>query len=257
MSYVRHHLRSGVALRRDVFPVLDQREIAPLESVVAGRAGLIVVDGGANVGAWSAAWLARFGAQTRKILAFEPQSLGRVHTPDRDLFRAQDLVKLHGRRAALWRDTGTQYLFTDTAGSTLASLFPGPGSKWGPPLAFCERVPTISIDDMMAAEGIQRIDVLKLDVEGAELAALQGARRALDNGLIHSILFEFGAPHAFAGVHFADLFGLLIGARFQISAIDDDGSLIPIDAYSTKYEVFESVAYYLAIKTPRSSLPPC
>jgi FkbM family methyltransferase len=42
-----------------------------------------------------------------------------------------------------------------------------------------ERVPMIPLDTFVAREGIQRLDALKLDVEGAEIRVFRGARETL------------------------------------------------------------------------------
>lgn len=51
-------------------------------------------------------------------------------------------------------------------------------------------IQTTTLDDYIAAEGLDRIDVLKLDVEGHELSVLQGAERALGAGRIRSLTLE-------------------------------------------------------------------
>ncbi|MCB1230475.1 MAG: FkbM family methyltransferase [Verrucomicrobiae bacterium] len=41
-------------------------------------------------------------------------------------------------------------------------------------------IPTVSIDDFVEREGIEKIDFIKCDVEGHEIAAIKGARRTLE-----------------------------------------------------------------------------
>jgi len=56
-------------------------------------------------------------------------------------------------------------------------------------------VPTAALDDYLAAKGLDRVDVLKLDVEGHELSVLQGAARALGEGRIGKITLEAMDAH--------------------------------------------------------------
>jgi FkbM family methyltransferase len=61
------------------------------------------------------------------------------------------------------------------------------------------RVPTMRLDTLCARAGIERISLLKLDVEGAELMALEGARRMLGESRIDAVLAEVRVRAAFEG----------------------------------------------------------
>lgn len=54
-----------------------------------------------------------------------------------------------------------------------------------------ERVPTITLDSYCLGKSIQKIDLLKIDVEGAELNVLRGAEVLLKNGEVTAIVCEF------------------------------------------------------------------
>ena len=54
-----------------------------------------------------------------------------------------------------------------------------------------EQVAAITLDQYAAEQGLGRIDLLKLDVEGYELVALHGARRCLESHSIRAIYFEY------------------------------------------------------------------
>jgi FkbM family methyltransferase len=54
-----------------------------------------------------------------------------------------------------------------------------------------EQVPAITIDDYLDDTNISQIDLLKMDIEGYELAALRGARCSLTNRCIRAIYFEY------------------------------------------------------------------
>ena len=53
------------------------------------------------------------------------------------------------------------------------------------------RTRCIRLDTYMAERGVERVDLLKLDVEGYELSALHGAEAALARGTIGAIYFEY------------------------------------------------------------------
>jgi len=53
-----------------------------------------------------------------------------------------------------------------------------------------EIIDLIRLDDYLAQQEIGRVRLWKLDVEGHELLALQGAQAALTNGVIEAILIE-------------------------------------------------------------------
>jgi FkbM family methyltransferase len=50
---------------------------------------------------------------------------------------------------------------------------------------------SISLDTYLADKGLDRVDLLKLDIEGYELTALRGAERALKSRRIKAIYFEY------------------------------------------------------------------
>lgn len=51
-------------------------------------------------------------------------------------------------------------------------------------------VKTVSLDDFSAANGITTVDILKMDIQGAELEALTGASKLLASGSIRLIALE-------------------------------------------------------------------
>lgn len=53
-----------------------------------------------------------------------------------------------------------------------------------------ENVTHIVLDDLIRREGIRRIDVMKMDIEGSEPAALQGCSESLMAGIVKVLYFE-------------------------------------------------------------------
>jgi FkbM family methyltransferase len=56
-------------------------------------------------------------------------------------------------------------------------------------------VPTTTLDAYCASQGIDRIDVVKVDVEGSEPDVLDGTRGLLTAGAIRSLIIEFNEDH--------------------------------------------------------------
>lgn len=61
-----------------------------------------------------------------------------------------------------------------------------------------EQVTAVNLDTLCSAQGIEQIDLMKLDIQGAEPAALRGAERLLCEHRIKTMLFElnWGATEA-------------------------------------------------------------
>jgi FkbM family methyltransferase len=55
-----------------------------------------------------------------------------------------------------------------------------------------EETPATTVDDYCRSEKIERIDLLKIDVEGAEFQVMLGARDMLKSKRIRCLTFEFG-----------------------------------------------------------------
>jgi FkbM family methyltransferase len=55
-----------------------------------------------------------------------------------------------------------------------------------------EEISATTVDDYCAGKGIEQIDLLKIDTEGAELQVMKGARKMLKSGRVKCLTFEFG-----------------------------------------------------------------
>lgn len=58
-----------------------------------------------------------------------------------------------------------------------------------------ETVPNVVLDEYLDAHGIGRVPLMKMDIEGSEPLALEGARRSLSSGRIEAIFLELSAPN--------------------------------------------------------------
>jgi hypothetical protein len=108
-----------------------------------------------------------------------------------------------------------------------------------------EEISVAAIDAFCVSQSIDRIDFLKLDVEGHELSVLHGARDMLNKGSISMIQFEFGPANIYSRTFFYDFWALLSGA-FEIFRIVPAG-ISPINYYGEHLEIFLTTNY-LAVR---------
>lgn len=201
-------------------------------------AEVVIFDVGANVGVYTAAALDRFPAAT--VWSFEPSPTA---------FRAlqETAARYPGRcrpvDLGLSDRTGAATLRGDRPGSTLASLhdraireFQQGGSG--------ETVRLATLDGFCAETGIDRVHFLKIDVEGHEIAVLDGARGLLDRRAVDFIQFEFGGCNLDSRTFLRDFWSRLDG--FAVCKIVKDG-LYRLSAYSEFDEIF-AYQNFLAIR---------
>jgi FkbM family methyltransferase len=129
-----------------------------------------IVDIGANTGLYALS--AQAMRPAAKILAFEPSARVReklVRNIALNGFSARAL------ECAISDTTGTAEFF-DFPGEHQYSASLEASSGGGVRI----EVPVARLDDVLAAEGFERVDAIKLDVEKHEPAALRGMRRTLE-----------------------------------------------------------------------------
>jgi FkbM family methyltransferase len=203
-----------------------------------GRGDAVLFDVGANVGDYSLELRQCFGPAAR-IFAFEPAPTTYAQLQQ----TAASLAPMRTFNFGLSKAAATCELFTPAAGATIASVYQMRADHpWA--TRATEPIELRTLDEACAAEGIEAIDFLKIDVEGAEIDVLQGGRSMLDRGAVHFIQFEFGFRQVDSRTFFRDFFDLL-GKQYRISRIVADG-LCPLPKYGEELEVFYGVSNYLA-----------
>jgi FkbM family methyltransferase len=131
-------------------------------------AGSTVLDVGANVGAYTLLF-ATWAGQHGRVLAFEPAAASRAGLL-RHLAINNLTSRVEVRAEAVSDQNGTaSFLEQGTSGSN--RLVSGA-------MAGASSVRSVTIDEVCAAGGLAP-DVIKIDVEGAEVAVLRGARRTI------------------------------------------------------------------------------
>lgn len=95
-----------------------------------------------------------------------------------------------------------------------------------------ETVPITTLDAFIASNGLPRVDVMKVDVEGAELLVFQGGRNLLERRDAPLILYEgFGFLTKGFDYHPAEIMSFLQDCGYSLFVLDDKtGKVAPWQA---------------------------
>jgi FkbM family methyltransferase len=91
-------------------------------------------------------------------------------------------------------------------------------------------VPMTSLDEIVSHRNIDAVDVVKLDVEGAEYRCLLGAARMLERHRPSLVIEIFSTSLAANGATVRDIDRLLAAASYCLFRIDDAAALHPLDS---------------------------
>lgn len=136
---------------------------------ISASEGDIVIDGGGCTGDTALYFAARVGSKGRVYtFEFEQHNLD-VMTKNLAL-NPQISPSVEIVRRALWGTSDEPLNYDPNGPATTVSLKEEPGTA---------QAMTLSIDDLVEREGLDKVDFVKMDIEGAELSALKGAERTL------------------------------------------------------------------------------
>lgn len=181
-------------------------EVAAVLHAAAGATPLFC-DLGANKGYWTTRAAPLFEA----VIAVEAS--GATFAALRENAGHLSNVTLH--RAAIHARAGEMLTFVNTHNSHASARLVGPSPAGAQD--HTETVPTLAIDDLVP-EGVAAL--IKLDVEGAEIAAIAGAARALGQGSVLIYEDHGNDPACTVSAH------LLQDADMRVFSIEHD--LIPL-----------------------------
>ena len=151
------------------------------------RPGDTFIDAGANLG-WFTLLASRAVGPTGRVVAFEPSRRIFDHLERHVALNALANVRLEP--AALSDENGVATLSgISEQNAGLGSILP-PAAGSPPGASAAETVKTVRLDDYLAEHDLGRIRLMKIDVEGAELKVLRGARKALEGMACDYVLVE-------------------------------------------------------------------
>lgn len=195
------------------------------------RPGMTVLDIGAHHGLYTLLASKCVGRNGR-VIAFEPSP--------RECKRLAKHVRVNRCRnaeiesCALGKESGEADLF-------VVNGFRDWGNSLRPPAVPDAtqrvRVPLRRLDDVLAERGVGKVDFIKLDAEGSELAVLQGARRLLQAAPRPAILVEVEDVRTLPwGYQAREILQLLAQWNYRWFALSEIGTLYPASTAEESYD---------------------
>lgn len=221
--------------------IYSNGEYTVLKKLVSHKPG-IIIDGGANVGHYSLL-LHKLMPQTT-IYAFEPVSA----TFEKLVKNTQNIPTINPIQKGLFKDNGTKKinLFKSNTHSSLVNI---QGLHYDS--THTEEIELIKGDDFLSQYSLSTIDLLKIDVEGAEYDVLQGFEDSIKDGRIRMIQFEYGYINITTKKLLLDFYDYLTNKGYLIGKIYP--KKVAFRPYSFKHENFLG-SNYVALKKDEQEL---
>lgn len=192
------------------------------------RPDMVLVDVGANLGEFTLHAAKRL--RSGRVIAFEP--VGEMHEHLLENIRANGFANVTVYRVALSDRSGSADLYVGGDPERYLSFNEGLGSLYprGNLRQRIERVRVDTLDRILSESPPPRVNVVKVDVEGAELQVLRGSWQTLSRYRPKILLEVNREAFEAAGYAAADVIGFLEPLGYRFSVIARDGGLQPLES---------------------------
>lgn len=188
------------------------------------KPGMVVVDVGANIGEISMVAARRVGA-SGKVVSFEPVTA--IADQLTEHIKTNNLSQIMVVRKALGQIAREHMPIYSSCGQNVSDENHGLASLYGEGQGSCviDYVTMTTLDSALSELAIDRIDLLKIDIEGGELPCLKGAEQLLRrwHPMIIVEVQDFSAKKA--GWSVDELFSYLQGLGYELFVIGRKGRL--------------------------------
>lgn len=170
----------------------------------------IVIDVGANIGVYSL--IAAAKSSKGKIYSFEP-----LQRP-LDNFKENIAINNFEKRIEVYNSVVSDHVgheyFKEQKESEIShiSFEDKKGSK----------IKSITLDSFIKTSKIRKVDIIKIDVEGAELKVLKGMRDSLQKKIVKTIILEVNKNEKSYGYSPRDLFEYLSAFSYKLFILQDN-----------------------------------
>jgi FkbM family methyltransferase len=211
---------------------------------LAGHDVRTVFDVGANAGAYTSACLSRF--KNARIHAFEivPATFAKL---TRNVTSSRAIYNNYGLSNS--ESTIDVYYSPDDDGKS--SLIRG-GDEINR-TSFRTATANVTTGDSYCQDhSVLFIDLLKIDVEGAEHLVLEGFRSSFERGMISVVQFEFGLINIYTKYLLRDFWQFFTGYGFVVGPIMPKG--VEFKSYNPRNENFQGPPNFLAVHGSKPTL---
>ena len=188
------------------------------------KPGMVVVDVGAHVGYYSLLAARQVGPEG-KVYAFEPEPTN--HELLLDNIQRNGYTNIVSQRKAVSNSVGSTSLYLTNLDNGRHSAY-----RHGLPERGRVNAETITLDAFLDAEGWPKVDLVKVDVEGAENDVLDGMNRLWQRSPDLKLIMEFNPTflnHAAANP--LQLLEMLSSLGFVVHrVVDSDGPVLLHDS---------------------------
>lgn len=177
---------------------------------------LTFFDVGGNVGEYSETLLRISGGETkRSIHVFEPTAacfeiLKR---------KFQDSTEVRLNNVGVSDQAHTATIYYDREKSGFASLYQRDLQGLNVVMDHSESIRLIRLDQYIAEQRVEKIDFMKIDIEGHELKAFEGMGEFLRPDFVHAIQFEYGGANLDSRTNLRDFYRLFEPRGFVVCKI--------------------------------------
>jgi FkbM family methyltransferase len=176
-----------------------------------GATASVLLDIGANKGDWSAQAL-ELGAQCAnrsiQIHAFEPSQATRSLLTKR--FRESEAIAIEP--FAVSDSIGEANFYSNDDGAGTNSMSPVSGQRY-------ETVQLVTLDHFLDDRSMRRVVMAKIDTEGFDFVVLKGAEKALAEGIIEVVQFEYNWRWLINHASLRDVFELIANKPYRFGKL--------------------------------------
>jgi len=242
IAHAQRHL--GIGAGADVAASGERAVVDLLRREAPAERELCVFDVGANEGQFLRLLGAGLAGRAWRAHCFEPSSAAFARLSAEAARLPQATLNPFG----LGREAGEAELYADAPGSGLASLTRRRLDHFGIRFTHRERVRLETLDGYCASRGVERVDLLKLDVEGHELDVLEGARRMFGERRVRLVTFEFGGGNIDTRSFVQDFFYFFAGYGMRgLYRILPGGGLDLLPGYGEGLEQFRTTNFLVRL----------